>query len=278
VLWFLITFVPVSFAVALMGLRLDDVLLEHRLYLPGVGLFAAAGAAAAALAGKQSARGCTAVRASVLLLALVLAATAYARNSVWQSSISLWEDAVRKAPSNVRAHNNLGNAYAVAGDYDGAIEHYTSALTLKPSRPVYRHFYAETHYNLALTYWRRGLKDEALRHYGESLALMPGNPDALSNMGLVYFEKGMADTAIEYYTEALRLAPSYANAYFNLGEAFLAKGLMDESIRYYSEYLRYVPGSAEAHNNLARAYRLKGLGDKAAEHARMAREIRDKAR
>ena len=44
----------------------------------------------------------------------------------------MWEDAVRKAPSNPRARVNLGYAYELAGDLDKAEQEYRSAQALSP--------------------------------------------------------------------------------------------------------------------------------------------------
>ena len=71
-------------------------------------------------------------RASLALLACVLIAVTIARNEVYRSEISLWEDTVSKSPNKARAYNNLGYAYSLAGRDDEAGIAYREALRLDP--------------------------------------------------------------------------------------------------------------------------------------------------
>jgi hypothetical protein len=71
-------------------------------------------------------------RASVALLACALIAVTIARNEVYRSEISLWEDTVSKSRSKARAYNNLGYAYSLAGRDDDASNAYREALRLDP--------------------------------------------------------------------------------------------------------------------------------------------------
>lgn len=71
-------------------------------------------------------------RASLALLACALIAVTIARNEVYRSEISLWEDTVSKSPNKARAHNNLGYAYSLAGRDDEAGNAYREALRLDP--------------------------------------------------------------------------------------------------------------------------------------------------
>ena len=71
-------------------------------------------------------------RASVALLACALIAVTLARNEVYRSEISLWEDTVSKSPNKARAYNNLGYAYSLAGRDCDAGNAYREALRLDP--------------------------------------------------------------------------------------------------------------------------------------------------
>jgi tetratricopeptide (TPR) repeat protein len=54
------------------------------------------------------------------------------RNQAYNNEISLWQDTVLKSPSKARVHNNLGYAYLLAQQYDGARIEFTKALELDP--------------------------------------------------------------------------------------------------------------------------------------------------
>lgn len=61
-----------------------------------------------------------ALSAVLLLLLLFYASTTYARNGIWQYSLSLWADTVQKSPDSVEAHSNYGVALYKAGAFNEA--------------------------------------------------------------------------------------------------------------------------------------------------------------
>ncbi len=80
--------------------------------------------------------------AAVALLAL-LTVFNVARQLDYRSEVALWEAAVREAPWNPRAYNNLGYARAQAGDHMGAAREYRQALVLDPADSKARYNLAE---------------------------------------------------------------------------------------------------------------------------------------
>lgn len=123
ILWFFIaesvesTFLPI-----------DDVMMEHRMYLamPGFALLFAAAYCAARERWRAPAR----VAAAAVAAALVV--LTYTRNQVWRTPLSLWSDAARKSPGKARVQVNLGVAYHVENRLDEAIRHYCAALRVDP--------------------------------------------------------------------------------------------------------------------------------------------------
>ena len=65
-------------------------------------------------------------------LILVLACATYQRNLVYRDEISLWSDTIRKSPKKARAHNNLGHAYAMQGDWERPSKKFRMAARLDP--------------------------------------------------------------------------------------------------------------------------------------------------
>jgi Tfp pilus assembly protein PilF len=268
VFWFFLTLSVESSIVPIV-----DVIFEHRVYLPSAGVFVAVAAGVCLLSNRLSGVWTKAVAGILVAVVVVLSGTAYARNNVWRSEISLWEDVVRKSPENARGHNNLGNKYISEGKVDKAIQHYLLALEARPwIRPSLRD-YTEIHYNIANAYRDSGLLDKAIEHYKESLRIDFNNLDAYNNLGMVYFSKGLTEKAITYYQAAIELDPDYAEAHFNLAEAYWAKGLVDKSIENYKAFLEYRLDYAEAHYNIGVAYEAKGMTGKAENHFRMALEL-----
>jgi protein O-mannosyl-transferase len=123
ILWFF-----VALSVESSFLPINDVMAEHRMYLamPGV---AFAVAALFALSLRRSPALTTAAGATVVV---TLAVLTFARNEVWRSPVSLWQDAVTKSPRKVRPQINLGVALHEKGQLDEAIQHYCEALKIDP--------------------------------------------------------------------------------------------------------------------------------------------------
>jgi tetratricopeptide (TPR) repeat protein len=254
ILWFFLTLSVESTVVPL-----PMVINEYRLYLPSVGAIMAIVSSVFFLAdrleGKR--RRAKIVAASILaLLTIALQATTYARNNVWRSSISLWEDVVSKSPLEPRGHNNLAIAYRSEGLTDKAIEHFRAALLLQPEN-------AGLHNNIAFAYWSKGLTYEAISHYRKALELRPGLTDAHIKIGIIYCEDGRPDEAIEHFKKALALNPYSENAHNNIGIAYLLKGLSDKAIEHFRAALRLLPEHDRAHYNLGYAYFKRGLMEKA---------------
>ena len=121
---------------------IDDPMMEHRMYLPMVGLALIAGWAFAAV----YARAPRAMFVTGTTLAAALVALTFARNLVWLSPLTLWRDAADKSPDKARVHINLGAAYHRADLLDEAVEEYCRALELTPDDQI-----AHDNLELALT-------------------------------------------------------------------------------------------------------------------------------
>src|SRR5208282_514200 len=92
-LWFFITLSVESSVIPI-----ADVIFEHRLYLPSAGAFIAIATSAFMVPvryGSGQKKMEKAVEIVLLLIIIVLAGATYARNTVWQDKVRLWEDVVR---------------------------------------------------------------------------------------------------------------------------------------------------------------------------------------
>ncbi|HEY5899756.1 MAG TPA: hypothetical protein VIV54_19475 [Burkholderiales bacterium] len=122
ILWFFLQLAPTNSIVP----RLD-VANDRQLYLAGWGLFFAVSAqlAHAGIAARS-------LRAGAAVLCIAFAAASVWRQFDYLSEIALWEAAVRSAPWNARAHNNLGYAYYESGRKRHAWREISTALALDP--------------------------------------------------------------------------------------------------------------------------------------------------
>ena len=238
---------------------IGDVIFEHRVYLPSVGVCIAITASLLAVKTRldeirpQLAKS---LLPAFVLIVLAFASAAIARNRVWQDDIGFWKDVISKSPHKERGHNNLGTAYSAKGLMDQAIDQYQTALKIEPD-------HAEAHNNLGTVYFKKDLLNEAIEHLKAALKTNPDYADAHNNLGSIYLKQGLTDEAIVHLDTALKLKPSLAAVHSNLGAAYSRKGMFDEAIAQYHIALDTEPDNAAVHFNLANSYFKKDLTDEA---------------
>lgn len=132
VAWCGIFLAPVSGIIPINGL-----LYEHWLYLPAVGWWLMVFGTAEAIWPKRWKTGATVVG---LVIAAVWTGLTWRQNYIWGDRVRFYRYTLRHAES-ARLHNNLGMAYADAGNLQAAKESYLRALEITE--------YPQTHYNLS---------------------------------------------------------------------------------------------------------------------------------
>lgn len=222
--WFFITLSIESSIIPI-----TDVIFEHRLYLPTVGVFMAVTAAGSILMerlGRRQPRSSAALCALYVGIMGVLPIATYLRNEVWRSEITLWEDVARKSPDNSRALAIIGVKLIESKKIDLAIERFQEAIRVKPD-------YVDAIICLGNAYLEKGMLEEGYQQYLKALVL--GNMDfesraqLMMNIGNYNIKKGLYDRAIYYYQNALSITPNVAAFHFNLGQAYKAKGMINEA-------------------------------------------------
>jgi tetratricopeptide (TPR) repeat protein len=112
---------------------------------------------AAAVAASESALHKSSL-AFVAVLIVLLGILSFERNFIWDTKLSLWTDVAAKSPLKSRAHNNLGNCYALLGRLFEAIEEYKIALSLNKKN-------IEAYYNLGMYLEEVGILNQAVYYY-----------------------------------------------------------------------------------------------------------------
>jgi tetratricopeptide (TPR) repeat protein len=146
--------------------------------------------------------------------------SAFAKQGRLSDAMAEYRAALAIAPDLAIPHNNLGNTYAQLGLWDQAISEYDAALRLDPEYPDARHNLAEAEYNLGLGLAKAGRRFEAAAHLEAALHIRPDYPEAHNNLGVVLSQDpGRIEEAIGHFEAALRIDPNYADAHVNLGVA-----------------------------------------------------------
>jgi tetratricopeptide (TPR) repeat protein len=282
IFWFFITLSVESSIIPI-----ADVISEHRLYLPSVGFILACTSALFYGSDKLRTKREGASKWLIMLLATVsvaFAGLAFARNVVWQSEVSLWEDVIQKGPMKARgynglglayfdmhrydraiaqfekaislypyygsAFNNLGNAFYQSGLYDRAIEAETRAIALEPNNPVF-------YFGRGVSRAARGDYDGAITDYTRAISIDSGYADAYNNLGAVYHLRGAFPLAIAQYSKAIALDSENALFFYNRGLAYAANGELDMAIRDYTQAIALQPGLVSAYSSRGAAYSLE---------------------
>lgn len=144
------------------------------------------------------------------------------------------------------------------GDYAGAIQALTKALSLAPSEIQAQ----------SLLGWAQMLHedyDDALSTFSRVLMKEPANSLARINVGYICLKKRIFGEAIEHLSKAIRLdndrkATLYAHYY--LGLVYLEREMFEDAVTFFQKTLGLGPNLVEAHYELGRANWF--MGDKAA--------------
>lgn len=219
---------------------LEDVIFEHRAYLPSVGAIIAFWAGLF-YAFDRLAPGWFKKRLAVIAMALgfVALASGYAaatinRNEVWRDRLTLWTDVAKKSPKKPRAVNNLGAIYLERGDYDEAEKLFLQAIAINPK-------YAVSLFNMAVITLRRGELDTALKYLDEAVTIDPLTRFPLFSMGEGYLKRGMTDEALKCYRLAVKLKPGMPKGWRGLVQALEASGDKEEAANVAREIIRRWP-------------------------------------
>lgn len=242
IFWFFITLSVESSIIPI-----EDVIFEHRLYLPSFGIFLAAAGALALLPRLTPGK----YLAVSLVLACLLGGATWNRNRAWENPITIWSDAAAKSPNKARTHYNLGMALLEAGKTDEAIEELETALRLKPK---YTTALAHTHLLLGTAYGKKGNYDQAIRHLEPAVQMGPEDSKARYTLATAYEKTGRMDEAIKQYVIITAAKPEEEDAHYNLALAYGRKGRIAEAIRELETAQRIRPDDAEVINSLGIAY------------------------
>ncbi|MDO9391470.1 MAG: tetratricopeptide repeat protein [bacterium] len=226
--------------------------LEHRFYLPFMGLLAA-------FSQVNQFKFETAKTKTAMVPGLVILIAAF--GTFWYSTDfkdreTFWTAAGKKSPQNSLVHYNRGLLFQEKGKYDQAEREYQTALGITPD-------YAGVHNNLGILYQMQGKHGPAEQQFKKALQYRPNLAEALDNLGSVYYQQNLPDQAREQFEKAIRANPRLASAHNNLGSLYFLSGKLPEAEREFGEAVRLKPDWAEAQANLGSVHLKVGSYDQA---------------
>lgn len=189
------------------------------------------------------------------------------------------QKAVEIKPDYANAHNNLGRAWMLLGQFDEAAVHYQRAGEIEPRNAQFQH-------NLSHALVQAGRVGEAIKHCQRALELRsellgerhPEYAATLNNLGLMYQSVGdharaeaMTRRATEIWKEVLgEKHPDYAAGLRNLASIYRSSGAGDRARSVCRKVLEINPDDAQAHYLLGILFRDQAKDQEAVNHWRAA--------
>ncbi|QPJ61730.1 MAG: tetratricopeptide repeat protein [Candidatus Nitronauta litoralis] len=235
--WSVITLLPTSSFIPL-----KQIVVEHRFYLPGLGM-------CLVLAGLMH----LAIRKSVLrnsafgvvlLLCLLLTQN---RAQDFKTDVTIWEDTASKSPNKALVHNNLATTYLGQKRYDDAERSLLTTLKLNPN-------HSQARINLGVMYARQGQLEKAVEEFTGLINRGSSDPVVLYNAGLALKNLERPEEALPFLTKATEKAPNNADYFFTLGQVYQSVKKNDEALLAYRSSLKLNPDNPMVHLNMGTVF------------------------
>ena len=158
IFWFFLTLLVESSIIPI-----EDMIFEHRTYLPSFGFFLILSSGIFILLGDKYRF------LAIIILLLIIGSNSwltFERNKIWKDDLSLWSDNVSKAPNLARPLTNRGVAYSELGFWDETISDCSRAIKINPN-------YEPAYCNRSLAYAKLGQFDKAIADYNKVLEIDP---------------------------------------------------------------------------------------------------------
>ncbi len=150
--------------------------LEHRLYLPAVGLLITILSFQ-----KLPRRLVKIIPLTILVIAIIISTF---RIKDYAKADSFWKKAVKFSPSSAFAHNNLGVIYYLQGDLEKAFNEYLQAQTINPEERF-------TNNNIGLYLMAKNYYQAARFYFNQELKINPEYKNALDNLKLLDYKESL---------------------------------------------------------------------------------------
>ena len=242
ILWFFLTLLPTSL------IPLAEVMNDHRVFLPSIGLMLSVCWAAALVIDYW--RTGTSFRyfkaAAPVLIAIILAASAYGtyqRNEVWNTEETLWQDVTEKSPGNGRGMMNYGLALMARGDYAGAEKYFLKALELTPN-------YSTLHINLGVLNEATGKYAQAEEFFKKAISLQADYPEGYFYYGRFLNNQTRPNEAAENLKKVISIAAAHMDARHLLMTVYQKQGETQKAAELARQTLAIAPDDEPAMNLL----------------------------
>jgi tetratricopeptide (TPR) repeat protein len=188
-------------------------------------------------------------------------ATALLKSSMGnnEDAIEAYKHAIRLAPEQIFAWNNLGNLCTKIDRNDEALVAFQKAVQCNPKDPIAWN-------GLGNVYQKIGYLDDAITAYRKSIQFMPSFAQPWNGLGDTYVSVGRVDDAINAYQQAIQLNNRYVTPWLRLGHLYSKQERSRDALKAYQHASTLDPKNSMIWNEMGLAYS-KLQADKDAEQA-----------
>ena len=162
-------------------------------------------------------------------------------------AIDAYKQAIRLAPKQIFAWNNLGNLCSKIGRDDEAIIAFLKALECNPKDPIAWN-------GLGNVYYKRSYIDDAIAAFRKSIRFMPTLSHPWNGLGDVYAVCGRINEAVKAYRKAIELNRLYITPWLRLGALYAKQEQYRDAIKSYQRALKLDARNGVTWNDLGLIY------------------------
>jgi tetratricopeptide (TPR) repeat protein len=187
---------------------------------------------------------------AILAFSLSFAVISFNRTKIWKSTITLFEDVIKKQPRFIEGYDKLAEHYEIIQDHRNAITWSKQVIKKRDNHPG--------------TYVRLLKMHMALNELDSAMMYAPyavNNATTEQQLVEVYSIKGYLDMIYKRYTDAiadydiiLRYDPNSAHSFAQRATAKMSLRQYEPALSDFARYLQLQPGDAEVYVNMARIY------------------------
>lgn len=171
------------------------------------------------------------------VVAFLLGFLSFKRINVWQNSISLYSDILKKHPNSYEALNGLGTEYMLKKDYSNAAQFLNKAIVQNSN-------YYKPFYNRGLLYARNKNFEQAIADFTKAIELNKYSK-AYTARAAAYFELNEIDKAMQDAEMALKNNATNGNTYYVLANCYNQKNELDKALAHYNKAIEYTSEDGE---------------------------------
>ncbi len=243
-----------------------DLLSERNLYLPSIGPALLISFAFYSLLLKQRWLPFRQGLALILLMVICQSSLIIKRNATYRSNIDLWEDTLKKSPSDLKTLHNLSHFYLEKKDNEKAL-----VTLIKLSRSRASAFYKSfAHSNLGSIHAQNKNFDLAEKEFNKAIQADPTIPLGFLNLGTYYASRGLHQKAKTMLEMARDRYDKYRWGYAMPASLNFSLARVNFELRFFSEaekdlkqYLSEAPESPNGLLLLGKIYQQMGETDSA---------------